>query len=169
MQQHSFLAFFVSSYGLLLLSLVISLPAIYTFLVGHAKLLRDIFWNSCHDVVQEIMKTHNCSAKVSPLEHVLALIIFHTGQKPCICSYIDPRWSFSSQILTVPFVWQLFPYLKEVDLKTSYIFFVINISTYMAVAWSSLKLPFVKFCDSSPIVFACCESVNFAVMSLCML
>ncbi|XP_048321213.2 E3 ubiquitin-protein ligase UPL6 [Ziziphus jujuba] len=63
---------------------------------------------------KEIMKTHNCSAKVSPLEHVLALIIFHTGQKPCICSYIDPRWSFSSQILTVPFVWQLFPYLKEV-------------------------------------------------------
>ena len=29
-------------------------------------------------------------------------------------SNIDPQWSFSSQILTIPFLWQFFPYLKEV-------------------------------------------------------
>ncbi|KAF3456410.1 hypothetical protein FNV43_RR01060 [Rhamnella rubrinervis] len=61
---------------------------------------------------KDIMKTHNFIGKASSLERVLAIIISHTGRKPCICSNIDPRWSFSSQILTVPFVWQLFPYLK---------------------------------------------------------
>ncbi|KAB1213802.1 E3 ubiquitin-protein ligase UPL6 [Morella rubra] len=59
-------------------------------------------------------KTGNSSGKVSSLEHVLALIIPHIGEKPCTCPNIDPRWSFSSQILTIPFLWQLFPYLKEV-------------------------------------------------------
>ncbi|KAL5782068.1 hypothetical protein ACOSP7_007097 [Xanthoceras sorbifolium] len=52
--------------------------------------------------------------KVSSLERVLALIIPHIGQRACTCPNIDPRWSFSSQILTVPFLWHLFPYLKEV-------------------------------------------------------
>ncbi|KAJ7955280.1 E3 ubiquitin-protein ligase UPL6 [Quillaja saponaria] len=52
--------------------------------------------------------------KVSSLERVLAVGISHIGQKPCICTNVDPRLSFSSQILTVPFLWHLFPYLKEV-------------------------------------------------------
>lgn len=63
---------------------------------------------------KEGTKTGNSSGKVSSLEHVLALIIPHIGEKPCTCPNIDPRWSFSSQILTIPFLWQLFPYLKEV-------------------------------------------------------
>ncbi|PON64889.1 HECT domain containing protein, partial [Parasponia andersonii] len=60
------------------------------------------------------LNSHTCLGKVSSLERVLALIISHTGQKPCICPNTDARWSFSSQILTVPFLWKLFPYLKEV-------------------------------------------------------
>lgn len=70
------------------------------------------------NVVQETVKTHNFIGKVSSLERVLAHIISHTGQTPCICSNIDPRWSFSSQILTVPFVWRFFPYLKEVGFRS---------------------------------------------------
>ncbi|XP_022760735.1 E3 ubiquitin-protein ligase UPL6-like isoform X2 [Durio zibethinus] len=55
--------------------------------------------------------------KISVLERVLALMISHVGQSPCICSNVDPQWSFSSQILTIPFLWQFFPCLKEaVDL-----------------------------------------------------
>ncbi|RVW71614.1 E3 ubiquitin-protein ligase UPL6 [Vitis vinifera] len=42
---------------------------------------------------------------------------FHVGQNHCICPIIDPRWSFSSQILTIPFLWALFPYLKEVFMR----------------------------------------------------
>ncbi|KAK5805247.1 hypothetical protein PVK06_032900 [Gossypium arboreum] len=52
--------------------------------------------------------------KVSALEHVLACMISHVGQSPCICTNVDPQWSFSFQILTIPFLWKKFPYLKEV-------------------------------------------------------
>ena len=34
-------------------------------------------------------------------------------------SNIDPQWSFSSQILTIPFLWQFFLYLKEVGISKS--------------------------------------------------
>ncbi|XP_043709518.1 E3 ubiquitin-protein ligase UPL6-like isoform X1 [Telopea speciosissima] len=43
-----------------------------------------------------------------------SIIASHVGQQPCTCTNIDPRWSFSSQVLTIPFLWQLFPHLKEV-------------------------------------------------------
>ncbi|KAK9019919.1 hypothetical protein V6N11_054424 [Hibiscus sabdariffa] len=52
--------------------------------------------------------------KISALERVLALVISHVGQSPCICLNVDSQWSFSSQILTIPFIWKLFPYLKKV-------------------------------------------------------
>ncbi|GKV52758.1 hypothetical protein SLEP1_g59326 [Rubroshorea leprosula] len=64
--------------------------------------------------VKESTLAHGSQGKMSLLEHVLILIVSHVGQKPCLCPNIDPRWSFSSQILTVPFLWQLFPRLKEV-------------------------------------------------------
>ncbi|KAK2990179.1 hypothetical protein RJ640_014631 [Escallonia rubra] len=51
--------------------------------------------------------------KVSSLERLLALIMSHIGQSPCICPNIAPEWSFASQILTIPFLWQIFPFLKE--------------------------------------------------------
>ncbi|XP_023910665.2 E3 ubiquitin-protein ligase UPL6 [Quercus suber] len=63
---------------------------------------------------KESTKTAASNGKVSSLEHVLALVIPHIGRKPCTCPNIDPQWSFSSQILTIPFLWKFFPYLKEV-------------------------------------------------------
>ncbi|KAH9683973.1 E3 ubiquitin-protein ligase UPL6 [Citrus sinensis] len=63
---------------------------------------------------KESMEIHSSYGRISSLERVLTLIIPHIGQKPCICPNIDPRWSFFSQILTIPFLWHLFPYIKEV-------------------------------------------------------
>lgn len=63
---------------------------------------------------KESTKTATSIGNVSSLERVLALVIPHIGQMPCTCPNIDPQWSFSSQILTIPFLWQFFPYLKEV-------------------------------------------------------
>ncbi|KAK3002828.1 hypothetical protein RJ639_018859 [Escallonia herrerae] len=51
--------------------------------------------------------------QVSSLERLLALIMSHICQRPCICPNIAPEWSFASQILTIPFLWQIFPFLKE--------------------------------------------------------
>ncbi|KAL7144289.1 hypothetical protein ABFS83_07G002000 [Erythranthe nasuta] len=54
------------------------------------------------------------TGSISSLERVLALIISHVDQASCTCSDSDPRWGFSSQILTTPFLWRLFPHLKEI-------------------------------------------------------
>ncbi|CAL5436937.1 unnamed protein product [Camellia sinensis] len=62
----------------------------------------------------ESIKFQDSVGKISSLESILALIIPHVGQRSCVCANIDPRWSFSSQILTIPFLWKLFPYLKEI-------------------------------------------------------
>ncbi|XVF62396.1 hypothetical protein PTKIN_Ptkin09bG0004200 [Pterospermum kingtungense] len=64
--------------------------------------------------IKENINARDSFGKISALERLLALMISHVGQSPCICSNVDPRWSFSSQILTIPFLWQLFPYLKVV-------------------------------------------------------
>ncbi|CAN1806313.1 E3 ubiquitin-protein ligase UPL6 [Linum perenne] len=63
---------------------------------------------------KEDVKASNSTAKESGLEHILGLLIGHTGQNPCSCPNVDPHWSFSSQMLTIPFVWQLFPSLKRI-------------------------------------------------------
>ncbi|PSR97874.1 E3 ubiquitin-protein like [Actinidia chinensis var. chinensis] len=57
---------------------------------------------------------HDSIGKISSLESVLALLISHVHQRSCVCSNTDPQWSFSSQILTIPFLWKKLPYLKEV-------------------------------------------------------
>ncbi|XP_010270852.1 PREDICTED: E3 ubiquitin-protein ligase UPL6 [Nelumbo nucifera] len=75
-------------------------------------LLRDIILTG-----KKSMKAQDSGGKISSLEHVIMLIISHIGHQPCSCPNIDPRWGFSSQILTIPFLWQLFPYLKEVFAK----------------------------------------------------
>lgn len=64
--------------------------------------------------VKESTEVHSSHGKISSLELVLTLIVSHVGEQPCFCPSIDPEWSFSSQILTVPFLWQFFPYLKGV-------------------------------------------------------
>uniref|UniRef100_A0A6N2LU27 HECT-type E3 ubiquitin transferase n=1 Tax=Salix viminalis TaxID=40686 RepID=A0A6N2LU27_SALVM len=63
---------------------------------------------------KENMRSDSSIRNASPLERILALVISHVGQKPCICPNIDLQWSFSSQMLTIPLLWQLFPSLKEV-------------------------------------------------------
>ncbi|XP_024984988.1 E3 ubiquitin-protein ligase UPL6 isoform X4 [Cynara cardunculus var. scolymus] len=63
---------------------------------------------------KESLNCEGCVGKVSLMERVLALVIAHTGQGHCVCQDIDLQWSFASQILTIPFFWQIFPYLKEI-------------------------------------------------------
>ncbi|XP_044348270.1 E3 ubiquitin-protein ligase UPL6 isoform X2 [Triticum aestivum] len=50
----------------------------------------------------------------SALEHVLILLASHVGHHPCYCPIVDPRWSFSSQLLSIPFVWHHLPHFKKV-------------------------------------------------------
>ncbi|XP_078443992.1 ubiquitin protein ligase 6 isoform X2 [Wolffia australiana] len=50
----------------------------------------------------------------SSLEHVIYLVSSQIGLSPSIFAQIDPRWSFSTQILSIPFLWKKFPYLKKV-------------------------------------------------------
>ncbi|XP_074348317.1 E3 ubiquitin-protein ligase UPL6 isoform X2 [Apium graveolens] len=95
------------------------------------KIVAFLLQRNVYHLIREIIFTAKIStsfqgsaAKASSLEHVLVLIMSHMGQKPCICA-TDVRWTFISQILTVPFLWQLFPYLKEIfttkDLSQQYI------------------------------------------------
>ncbi|XP_073101038.1 E3 ubiquitin-protein ligase UPL6 isoform X3 [Elaeis guineensis] len=63
--------------------------------------------------VQNVKTPESCES-ASSLEHVIILIASHVGQHPCCCSNVDPQWSFSSQLLTIPFLWHHLPYFKEV-------------------------------------------------------
>ncbi|KAJ6432119.1 hypothetical protein OIU84_019387 [Salix udensis] len=63
---------------------------------------------------KENTRSDNSITNASPLERILSLMIPHIGQHPCICPNIDPQYSFSSQMLTIPLLWQLFPSLKEI-------------------------------------------------------
>nr|CAB3464020.1 unnamed protein product [Digitaria exilis] len=49
----------------------------------------------------------------SALEQVLILVASHVGRHPCSCPIVDPRWSFSSQLLSIPFLWHRLPQLKK--------------------------------------------------------
>ncbi|XP_061360254.1 E3 ubiquitin-protein ligase UPL6-like isoform X2 [Gastrolobium bilobum] len=91
-----------------------------------------LFQNNAFSLLREIILTgkdnaENCFSigKGSSLERMLMAVICHVGQKPCICSHINPRYSFSSQIITIPFLWHLFPNLRQVfaaeDLSQCYI------------------------------------------------
>ncbi|KAE8698312.1 E3 ubiquitin-protein ligase UPL6 [Hibiscus syriacus] len=75
---------------------------------------------------KENMDGEGSSGKVSALEHLLACMISHVGQSPYICTNVDPQRSFSFQILTIPFLWQKFPYLKEVFSSRSLIQYYTN-------------------------------------------
>uniref|UniRef100_A0ACD5Z6V8 Uncharacterized protein n=1 Tax=Avena sativa TaxID=4498 RepID=A0ACD5Z6V8_AVESA len=45
---------------------------------------------------------------------ILTVVASHVGNHPCRCPSVDPRWSFSSQILSIPFLWHCLPDFKEV-------------------------------------------------------
>uniref|UniRef100_A0A0D9WD29 HECT-type E3 ubiquitin transferase n=1 Tax=Leersia perrieri TaxID=77586 RepID=A0A0D9WD29_9ORYZ len=57
------------------------------------------------------LQHHNST---SALEQVLMLIASHIGHDPCFCPVVDPRWSFSSQLLSIPFLWHRLPHFKKV-------------------------------------------------------
>lgn len=60
---------------------------------------------------------HFDSASVLELEQVLMLVASHVGHHPCCCLKVDPRWSFSSQLLSIPFLWHRLPHLKKVSVS----------------------------------------------------
>lgn len=72
------------------------------------KIFRDIIITG-----RESLNSESHVGNVSLMERVLALVISHTGQGNCVCPDIDLQSSFASQILTIPFVWKIFPNLKE--------------------------------------------------------
>lgn len=65
-------------------------------------------------MTQHNVGTPEACSGVSSFEHVLVLISSHIAQPPCSCSIIDLQWSFSSQLLSIPFLWRHLPYFKEV-------------------------------------------------------
>ncbi|KAJ0238427.1 E3 ubiquitin-protein ligase UPL6 [Hirschfeldia incana] len=73
------------------------------------KLVREIVTTA-----KEGRRGPTMNGSILSLERVLVLVVPHVGREPCCCRVIDPRWSFSSMILTIPFIWQLFPNLKVV-------------------------------------------------------
>ncbi|XP_057750940.1 E3 ubiquitin-protein ligase UPL6 [Arachis stenosperma] len=85
------------------------------------KIVGYLFQNNALGLLREIILTGKDNAenyfpigKGSSLERLLMVVICHIGQKPCVCSDINPRYSFASQIITIPFVWHLFPNLRQV-------------------------------------------------------
>lgn len=86
-------------------------------------------------LLQESTKTGNAIGSVLSLEHVLGLIVPHVGQKPCTCPNVYPQSSFSSQILTIPFLWQLFPFLKEVAFFLYHPWFFIFSFIWYMICW----------------------------------
>ncbi|VAI91109.1 hypothetical protein VPH35_130948 [Triticum aestivum] len=63
---------------------------------------------------------------LSALYEVLALVASHVGNHPCSCVLLDPKWSFSSQILTIPFLCHRLPEFMKVlsadEFKTEYMY-----------------------------------------------
>lgn len=65
-------------------------------------------------MVQHDVKSPLLRGSVSSLEHALISLASHVDQEPCHCSNVDQRWSFSLQILSIPFLWHHLPFFKEV-------------------------------------------------------
>ncbi|KAK8661860.1 hypothetical protein V6N13_091450 [Hibiscus sabdariffa] len=87
---------------------------------------------------KENINARGSFGKISALECVLALVISHVGQSPCICLNVDSQWSFSSQILTIPFIWKLFPYLKKVFASWSLTLYYTNQMTLCVLNHANL-------------------------------
>lgn len=68
----------------------------------------------CINYLNDLLQGNAEKCIGSSLERVLTGVMCHIGQKPCTCSDTDPRYSFSLQILTIPFLWHVFPNLRQV-------------------------------------------------------
>ncbi|XP_014508992.1 E3 ubiquitin-protein ligase UPL6 isoform X3 [Vigna radiata var. radiata] len=85
------------------------------------KIVEYLFRNNALGLLREIILTGKGNdaenyfsiGKGSSLERVLMAVVRHVGQEPCICSHINPRYTFASQIITIPFLWHLFPNLQQ--------------------------------------------------------
>nr|KAJ0198793.1 hypothetical protein LSAT_V11C600309760 [Lactuca sativa] len=82
--------------------------------IASYRLQQNIYKFSGRLLLQESLNSESRIGSVSLMERVLDLVVTHIGQGYCVCPDIDLQWSFSSQILTIPFLWQIFPHLKEV-------------------------------------------------------
>lgn len=68
-------------------------------------------------VIQQKVRNSGHFDGTSVLEQVLMLVASHVGHHPCCCLKVDPRWSFSSQLLSIPFLWHRLPQLKKVNIS----------------------------------------------------
>ncbi|KAM0913418.1 hypothetical protein ACQ4PT_012191 [Festuca glaucescens] len=57
----------------------------------------------------------------SALSKILTLVASHVGNYSCHCSSVDPRWSFSSQILSIPSLWHNLPDFKKAFCSNGFI------------------------------------------------
>ena len=64
--------------------------------------------NYLNDLLQDNVENCIYSEKGSSLERVLTVVT-------------DPLYSFSSQILSIPFLWHVFPNLKQVFIVLTYL------------------------------------------------
>ncbi|URE02384.1 HECTc [Musa troglodytarum] len=85
--------------------------------------------------VQDV-KSPELRVSASALEHVLIILVSHVGQQPCHCSNADPRWNFSLQILSIPFLWHHLPFFKEVILQSALGRMISIGSSSFVVFWS---------------------------------
>ncbi|KAI7980720.1 E3 ubiquitin-protein ligase UPL6 [Camellia lanceoleosa] len=106
-----------------------------TILLLEAVVMLIDYFDDVLSILQESIKFQDSVGKISSLEGILALIIPHVGQRSCVCANIDPRSSLSSQILTIPFLWKVFPYLKE-QLNFRYACLLGNLLKMVGVAFS---------------------------------
>jgi hypothetical protein len=68
-------------------------------------------------VIQQKVRNSGHFDGTSVLEQVLMLVASHVGHHPCCCLKVDPRWSFSSQLLSIPSLWHRLPHLKKVSVS----------------------------------------------------
>jgi hypothetical protein len=73
-------------------------------------------------IIQQDARNLGRVDSASALEQVIMLVASHVGHHLCCCPIVDPRWSFSSQLLSIPFLWRRLPLLKKVSNSLKFVF-----------------------------------------------